>query len=349
MKVSMVKKYLMLVIALMILFSLNPTIKAQTSEAEPNDDYGQGGIITITANGQYTGSIDDLGDVVDIWYINASSSGIADISYSASGSSANTVLNVYSNASTYGSGTLVQQIAPSGVPASIALSSSLYYSLNATAVNFNDTYTIDISGSASLPVSLISLTAQQLNKVVLLGWTTASELNNIGFILDRKIKDQNDWSEIASYKTHAELKGQGSTSSSTEYEFMDRGVEPSQGYYYRLSDVDMQGEINTYTPIFIQLNQLQEKTLLEKAYPNPFNPRTHIAYHLAQEGEVNIRVFNMLGRSVKVLYEGYQPSGSYHIYWDGTTGEGIRVPSGIYVIRMQTNDTEQRQKVMFIK
>lgn len=201
----------------------------------------------------------------------------------------------------------------------------------------------------SLPVELSSFSAVPKGVGIALQWVTESELFNLGFILERSEDDHESWEEIASYRTHDALKGQGNTSSRTEYTFTDMFVEAGHSYYYRLSDVSIQGEITTYPPIFIQLEDLPKETLLEKVYPNPFNPQTCITYHLAEETQVKITVFDMLGRSVKALYNGRQHAGSYHIYWNGTNENGMKAASGTYIIRMQTDYTIQIQKVMFMK
>ena len=200
-----------------------------------------------------------------------------------------------------------------------------------------------------LPVVLTSFSARSEGRSIVLEWTTESEVNNLGFILERSEDDHESWEEIASYRTHDALKGQGNTSSRTEYTFTDMFVEAGHRYYYRLSDVSIQGEITTYPPIFIHLEDIPKKTLLERAYPNPFNPQTYITYHLAEETQVKITVFDMLGRSVKELYNGRQHAGSYHIYWNSTNENGTIAASGTYMIRMQTDNTIQIQKVLFIK
>jgi hypothetical protein len=166
-----------------------------------------------------------------------------------------------------------------------------------------------LSGDGSLPVELSAFSVHAENNVVIITWTTESEVDNLGFILERSEDYKASWYIIVSYETHDALMGQGNTSSRTEYTFTDITVESGQAYYYRLSDVSIQGEITTYPPIFIQLDELPKETLLEKAYPNPFNPKTYIAYHLAE-----------------------------------ATASG-----GLYIIRMQTEKETQIQKVMFMK
>jgi len=98
------------------------------------------------------------------------------------------------------------------------------------------------TGDLSLPVELTSFTARQEKGQVILAWITESETENLGFILERrnwKLEIGNsDWEEIASYIIHLELRGQGSVTSRTEYQFTDPAVQPGWTYEYRLTDVD---------------------------------------------------------------------------------------------------------------
>ena len=203
-------------------------------------------------------------------------------------------------------------------------------------------------GEVSLSVELISFSAYQESRSIKLEWITESEVENLGFILERKT-DNTAWQQIASYQTHTALQGQGNTSTRTEYTYTDSDVEPGSSYYYRLSDVNTSGDITTLPPLFMQLDALPEETSMEKAYPNPFNPYTYISYHLSEDTDVMITVFDMLGRSVKTLLNGNQVAGSYQVYWNGADENGIKTSTGNYMIRMQTESMNQIQKVMFIK
>jgi hypothetical protein len=200
---------------------------------------------------------------------------------------------------------------------------------------------------ASLPVGLAYFSARAEGRSVVLNWITESEMDNMGFILERR--EENAWVQIASYRTHDALKGQGNTSSRTDYAFTDRNVESGKEYSYRLSDVATTGAITAHSPLSIKMDDLPITTEMENAYPNPFNPQTYIAYRLSEDTDVHIAVFDMLGRRVKTLLSGRQLAGSYNVYWNGHTETGSRASSGGYVIRMETGSTIKSQKVMLMK
>ncbi|NQT26886.1 T9SS type A sorting domain-containing protein, partial [candidate division KSB1 bacterium] len=227
--------------------------------------------------------------------------------------------------------------------------------VNNTSLTFSSGYLSGTISNAvlsdsdiSLPVGLVSFSAHAEGRSVILNWITESEVDNLGFILDRSVEND-QWVEIASYQTNESLKGRGNTSNRTEYSYPDVTVELGKTYAYRLSDVSTTGEITVHPSLSIRMDDLAEETKMKKAYPNPFNPQTYISYQLQKDTDVKISVFDMLGRFVKTLYDGYQSNGSYHVFWNGANETGVKVHSGIYIIRMRTETVTQVQKVMLMK
>ena len=204
------------------------------------------------------------------------------------------------------------------------------------------------NGDASLPVELSSFSARSEGQTVVLEWVTESETDNLGFILERS-QDKTSWAVIASYQTCSDLEGQGNTTSRTEYAFTDETAAAEAEYTYRLSDVNIEGQQNVIASTSVYINALPQTTQLFSAYPNPFNPSTTLAYQLAKEERVEISVYNTLGSFIKTLYSSNQPAGSYQVNWNGTDENGSKVPSGAYLIRMQTDKVTQTQKVLLVK
>ena len=85
-------------------------------------------------------------------------------------------------------------------------------------------------------------------------------------------------------------------------------------------------------------------------YPNPFNPSTTIRYSLAHETEVNLKIFNILGQSVRTLVMKHrQQAGSYEAWWDGTDNEGRNVPTGAYLVKLWAGDFIETRKMVLVK
>jgi uncharacterized repeat protein (TIGR01451 family) len=80
------------------------------------------------------------------------------------------------------------------------------------------------------------------------------------------------------------------------------------------------------------------ETLLEPAYPNPFNPETVIGYRLREPADVVLEIYDALGRRVRQLVAGEQAAGRHEVVWDARDDRGRTVASGIYFCRMQAGD-----------
>jgi hypothetical protein len=89
--------------------------------------------------------------------------------------------------------------------------------------------------------------------------------------------------------------------------------------------------------------------LLERNYPNPFNPATHIRYAIPVDATVRLSVFDVLGREIKVLVDATQPAGWYALEWNGTDDKNNLVPSGVYFYRLIVKDVELTKKMMIVR
>lgn len=85
------------------------------------------------------------------------------------------------------------------------------------------------------------------------------------------------------------------------------------------------------------------------AYPNPFNPRTKIEFELERESAVRLEIFDLRGRSIRVLDETVHSPGVYSVNWDGTDGFGQSVPSGHYFAVLQAGGEFVSQPMMLVR
>ena len=83
---------------------------------------------------------------------------------------------------------------------------------------------------------------------------------------------------------------------------------------------------------------------ISKAYPNPFNPVTSLEYTIETDGMVNVAVYDINGRMVAELADGYMSAGTYPVTWDAS-----ELSSGVYMVHMKTGDFTTMQKIMLIK
>jgi hypothetical protein len=190
------------------------------------------------------------------------------------------------------------------------------------------------TGPIALPVELTSFTAQTTSEGVRLSWTTASELNNSGFEVQRST-NQTNWATLGF------VRGAGTTTEAQSYSFVDASA--SGRVFYRLKQVDFDGQFE-YSNI-IEVNAGVPKTFaLEQNYPNPFNPSTAISYQLPVAGNVSLKVFDMLGKEVATLVNARQEAGAYTVNFNANN-----LSSGVYFYRLQAGNFVQTRKMMLVK
>jgi hypothetical protein len=128
-----------------------------------------------------------------------------------------------------------------------------------------------------VPVELTSFTAVALNGTVTLEWTTATEVNNKGFDVERSSDNQN-------FSVIGFVNGFGTTTEGKSYSFSDAGLAEGK-YFYRLRQIDYNGDFE-YSPVIEADVTAPSVFLLSQNYPNPFNPSTKISYSIAEAGHV---------------------------------------------------------------
>ncbi|MCA0447035.1 MAG: T9SS type A sorting domain-containing protein [Bacteroidetes bacterium] len=200
---------------------------------------------------------------------------------------------------------------------------------------------------ATLPVELSSFTGQISNGKVVLNWSTASEENNAGWeIQKQKLEDR---SEMLEWETIGFVAGNGTTTEAQSYSFSSLVTSrssgtgsPSSPAVYRLKQLDLDGTVS-----FSQILTIENKPTefaLQQNYPNPFNPVTVITYQLASKGNVELRVFDMLGREVKTLVNQVKEAGNYSVDFSAEN-----LPSGVYFYRLNAGNFSETRKMTILK
>ena len=115
---------------------------------------------------------------------------------------------------------------------------------------------------------------------------------------------------------------------------------PHAGSYYLLDDLAFSGS----TSVENQNLLVPVETNLKQNYPNPFNPSTNISFTLSKAGYVNLRVFNILGKEVATLVNGYKGVGQYIEKFDAS-----KLASGVYFYRLDTENYIAMKQMMLIK
>lgn len=84
-------------------------------------------------------------------------------------------------------------------------------------------------------------------------------------------------------------------------------------------------------------------------FPNPFNDRTNINFKISAPNFVRIMIYNIMGGEIKTLVNEWKPMGSYQISWDGKDANGINLPSGLYILQIQSSEANQTKKIILMK
>lgn len=89
--------------------------------------------------------------------------------------------------------------------------------------------------------------------------------------------------------------------------------------------------------------------VLAQNHPNPFNPNTTIDFSLPYASDVDLVVYDMIGREVTVLVRGYRPAGQYRITWNGRNSSGKSASSGVYYYRLSIGGTTEMRKMVLLR
>jgi hypothetical protein len=106
------------------------------------------------------------------------------------------------------------------------------------------------------------------------------------------------------------------------------------------------------TDAFVQKKQsaLAPKELrLWSNYPNPFRERTTVEYTLPEAGNVTVEVFDILGRRVSTLVDGYREEGLHRLDWNPSSQSRRGISSGVYILRVSMDGTSRTQKMTVIR
>jgi hypothetical protein len=95
--------------------------------------------------------------------------------------------------------------------------------------------------------------------------------------------------------------------------------------------------------------QIARTFSLSQNYPNPFNPSTTIDYSVPTASQVDVEVFDILGRKVATLFSGKIAAGNHQVVWNGTNDTGQFVSNGVYFYKIRTADFSQTRKMILMK
>jgi hypothetical protein len=186
-----------------------------------------------------------------------------------------------------------------------------------------------------IPVELTAFNAAVNKNAVRLDWTTATELNNLGFDIQRKAVD-------GQYESLGFVNGRGTTTEVNNYSFTDNKVDAGT-YSYRLMQKDYDGSFTYSQEVEVQID-LPLEYALEQNYPNPFNPTTTIGYSIPEDNLVTIKVYDILGNEVITLVNEQKQAGKYEMLYNASN-----IASGVYYYQITSGSFTETRKLMLMK
>jgi hypothetical protein len=193
-----------------------------------------------------------------------------------------------------------------------------YFAVSTYAEKMTGSFTLTITGPTPLPVRLSGFTAQPQVTGVQLVWTTASELHNAFFVVERSADGQQ-------WDTLAQISGQGSSMQSNHYSWID--AAPLNGLaYYRLRQTDTDSEVS-YSPVV----SVTSKATAINFFPNPVLDYVVLSSPIA----ATFMIYDMLGHLCRTIR---LASGTQQVSLNN-------LPTGIYWIK----EEQSRRSIRLMK
>jgi hypothetical protein len=190
-----------------------------------------------------------------------------------------------------------------------------------------------------IPVELISFLSFVDDNDVTLNWSTATEINNSHFEVERS-------DDGISFLNIASVPGHGTTTETKNYSYKDLNLENGI-YYYRLKQVNYDGSFELLNVINVEITS-PVRFELSQNYPNPFNPSTIISYRLPISSYVTLKVIDVIGNEVATLIDEYRDAGSYEVEFNPASS--IKHPaSGIYFYLLKAGAFVETKKMLLLK
>jgi len=199
----------------------------------------------------------------------------------------------------------------------------------------------------TVPVELVSFTANRTDSGIELNWKTATETNNSGFTIERS-RDEENFVQVGF------VSGKGTTTELSNYSFIDNDIEVGK-YFYRLKQTDFDGTFVYLNVVSVEIG-LPKQFQLSQNHPNPFNPTTTIKFQLPVDANVKIELFNSIGQKVDELFNNDLSGGVHEVTFSASNLPAGRqgLSSGIYYYTMNAigkdgNNFSSTKKMILMK
>ncbi|MFA6469446.1 MAG: GLUG motif-containing protein [Bacteroidota bacterium] len=202
----------------------------------------------------------------------------------------------------------------------------------------------------SLPVELSMFLTKSFGNAVFLWWETATETNNYGFEVERRLGENLFLQVNGSFEWQnvGFTEGSGTTNTPKEYSFTERNLKSGK-YYYRLKQIDRDGKFSYSQEATVIVGFVPQEFMFFQNYPNPFNPTTTISYTLAKVQNldkipITIKIYDVIGQEVITLVNEVKEAGTYSTLFDAS-----KLTGGVYFAQLSSNGRSQIRKIVLVK
>ena len=200
-----------------------------------------------------------------------------------------------------------------------------------------------VNAVSEVPVEMTSFTATAQQANALLAWSTATEVNNYGFDIERRAVNSeqqtaNSWTKVGF------VAGNGTSNAKHNYTYADNNLSAGT-YAYRIKQIDNDGTFKYSASTEVTVAGVPKELKLYGNYPNPFNPSTKVQFTVPENGNARLSVYNVLGQEVATLFSGAAEAGNLYT----ANFDASRMASGLYFSVLEFGSQRITHKMLMTK
>ncbi len=197
------------------------------------------------------------------------------------------------------------------------------------------------NGGGIVPVELLSFNARAVSNRVEIRWETGSEFNSDKFDVERAVIS--DAGKSSSVRI-AELDASGKSNSLKAYgPVIDKNVSLGSDYVYRLKMVDLDGSFSYSDEVLVSVGEV-EGFSLSSPMPNPAANSAVVSFTLAADANVAIELYDLTGKLISVLFNGYAKAGI-----NNATFDLMNIPAGTYSYVLRSGNSLLSKQLNIVK
>ncbi|PSQ86595.1 MAG: hypothetical protein BRD42_04455 [Bacteroidetes bacterium QS_3_64_15] len=187
-----------------------------------------------------------------------------------------------------------------------------------------------------LPVELSGFDATVADETARLTWTTASETNNVGFHVEHRGPDADQFASTGF------VEGHGTTDAPQQYRYRTDPLDPGR-HVFRLRQVDLDGSATRSDTVAVRVRLAEAATM--QAAPNPVRTQATVSLRVRTEQEVEVALYDVLGRQVRTVREGPLAPNRAHTL----RVKAGDLSSGLYLLRADGEHFQRTRRITVVR